>query len=81
LNFSAASPFGVLVATTWLNLITIGDCAAAGPTRVSAAIDAAAKISLRMIPPVIFAERDKTAPKLVCQPHQYREADRIAIAR
>jgi hypothetical protein len=36
---------------------------------------------LRMIPPVIFAERDKTAPKLAYQSHQYREANRIAIAR
>ncbi len=52
LNFSAASPFGVLGATTWLKLITIGDSAAAGPTEVNAAIDAAAKINLRMFPPL-----------------------------
>ncbi|HVR56345.1 MAG TPA: hypothetical protein VMT72_05900, partial [Pseudolabrys sp.] len=38
-------------------MITIGDCAAAGPARVSAAIDAAASINLRMFPPVISSER------------------------
>jgi hypothetical protein len=28
----------------------------------------------------ILAERERPAPNLVCQPHQYREAGRIAIA-
>src|SRR5256885_5424855 len=60
--------------------MTIGVCAAAGPTRVHAAIDAAANINLRMFPPAYFVERAQIAPKLVCQPHQYREADGNAIA-
>src|SRR4030095_10828752 len=52
------TPFGVFGATTWLNLMTIGDCAEAGPTRASAATDAAAKINLRIYPPALFlAER------------------------
>ncbi len=57
LNFSAAAPFGVLVATTWLNLMMIGDCADAGPARANAATDAAASINLRMFPPAFFVER------------------------
>ncbi|MGY4481365.1 hypothetical protein ACVWWR_000556 [Bradyrhizobium sp. LM3.2] len=51
MNFSDALPFGVSVATTWLNLMMIGDCADAGPVSASAAIDAAAKMSFRMLPP------------------------------
>src|SRR5271169_2819205 len=37
LNRSAAIPFGVSGATTWLNLITIGACAQAAPAKSSAA--------------------------------------------
>jgi hypothetical protein len=51
LNFSAANPFGVFGATTWLNLMTIGACADAGPAKTNAAIDAAAQTNLRMFPP------------------------------
>jgi hypothetical protein len=67
LNFSEANPFGVFGATTWLNLMTIGDCAAAGPTRVNTAIDAAAKINLRMIPPGYFC-RARRAGSEACMP-------------
>ena len=35
-NLSAPLPFGVSGATTWLNLMTIGACAAAGPANASA---------------------------------------------
>jgi hypothetical protein len=58
LNFSAAAPFGVFEATTWLNLMMIGDCADAGPATANATADAAANINVRMFPPrVIFVER------------------------
>jgi hypothetical protein len=52
-----------LVATTWLNLMTIGACAEAGPASERAATDAAAKISLRIFPPLDFLEaRNRAAP-------------------
>src|SRR3954453_9062289 len=37
LNLSTPLPFGVSLATTWLNLMMIGDCAAAGPATVLSA--------------------------------------------
>jgi hypothetical protein len=49
-------PFGVSEATTWLNLMTIGAWAVAGPASANAAIDAAAKISLCMVPPALFLQ-------------------------
>src|SRR5258707_830280 len=36
LNLSEPLPFGVSGDTTWLNLMTIGDCARAGPDSASA---------------------------------------------
>ena len=56
LELFGAMPFGVLGATTWLNLMTIGACADAGPISANAATDAAAKINLRMFPPRDFRE-------------------------
>src|SRR4051812_22162142 len=48
--------------------MTIGDCADAGPTRARAATDAAAKISLRMLPPIaLFGSAPRAAPMVVCQ--------------
>jgi hypothetical protein len=44
-------PFGVSAATTWLNLMTIGASAAAGPIIASAATAVAARINLRISPP------------------------------
>jgi hypothetical protein len=72
----------VFEATTWLNLMTIGDCADAGPATAKAATDAAAKISLRMCPPLEFLQSPQVA-RLRCliHRHQYREAGRNAIAR
>src|SRR3569623_1907865 len=55
LNFSAPLPFGVSLATTWLNLMMMGS-ALAGPARpsASAAMDAAiAKV--RMMSPLLFS--------------------------
>jgi hypothetical protein len=48
--------------------MTIGACAEAGPTKVKAATDAAASISLRMFPPAsFFAEREQPGPE-ACMP-------------
>ena len=58
LGFDDLRPYnfrqGMKMPGSWLRAMrnTDGDCAAAGPTNVSAAIDAAAKISFRMFPPV-----------------------------
>src|SRR5262249_33662753 len=62
--------------------MTIGPSADAGvPMRASAAIEAAVKINLRIFPPARTMRNDgRELPSLVCQPHQYRQADAIAIA-
>jgi hypothetical protein len=47
-------PFGVSLATTWLNLMTIGACAMAAPEARKTAVAAAARINLTMrFPPKI----------------------------
>jgi hypothetical protein len=57
LEFLGALPFGVFGATTWLNLMMIGDCAAAGPTSASTATEAAARMIFFMFPPMTIESR------------------------
>ncbi|MET3346128.1 hypothetical protein ABIF52_006509 [Bradyrhizobium japonicum] len=66
MNFSDALPFGVSVATTWLNLMMIGDWADAGMAKpsASAATDAAiAKV--RMISPCCYSLGLPNAGRLI----------------
>jgi hypothetical protein len=58
LNFSAAKPFGVFGATTWLNLMTMGSAADAGVIKARAATDAAANKILRIFPPELLFWND-----------------------
>jgi hypothetical protein len=58
--------------------MTIGDCAEAGPTTASVAIDAAAKINLRIAPPASLQGTNRRPRDI--RPHQYREAVTNAIA-
>src|SRR3979411_202954 len=59
----------------------IGDCADAGPARANAATDAAARINLCMFPPARLCEaRQRRGRDALFKAHQYREADRNAIA-
>jgi hypothetical protein len=80
LNFSVASPFGVFGATTWLNLMMIGDCAAAGltrvgPARANATTDAAASINLRMFPPAYFFRSARSEACMPAAPIQRSRTD------